>query len=406
MSFWWWAGAAIAVAVGFVVWPLLRPRQMQDPAAVGEDRAATVRALYRQRLAELDGEIAVGQLAPEARETVAAEIGAALLADYPATDPGAGPAGAAGANAPSPLLAAVLAIALVLGSIAIYVQVGEPGAPEIAGAEALLRLNPHTQAAELQDWQARLEARVADKSEDAQSWYLLGHARLALGRYPRAAEAFAVAHAIVGDDPSVDVYWLQARYLAAKGVIDDTTRGIADRLLASTPNHPLVLELLAIDAYGRGAIRQAVEFLNRALSGSLSARQRSALSASLEQARRELGDLVPSIDLRVNTAGQPPPGATLFVIARPPGGGMPYAVVRRPGVAFPLTVRLDDAVAMNPARPLSAADEIQVVVRLSLRGGAKAEPGDWQWQSSSIELGEADAPLAFAVELAAPDEKL
>ena len=69
------------------------------------------------------------------------------------------------------------------------------------------------------------------------------------------------------------------------------------------------------------------------------------------------------------------------------------------------SVRLDDAVAMNPARPLSAAAEIQIVVRLSLSGAAKAEPGDWQWQSAPIAVNEVDSPLDFTVELAAPAGK-
>jgi len=45
---------------------------------------------------------------------------------------------------------------------------------------------------------------------------------------------------------------------------------------------------------------------------------------------------------------------------------------------------LDDAVSMNPANPLSAATEVEVVVRLSLSGAARAAPGDWQWASAPL----------------------
>ena len=397
MSFWLWAGICIAAAAAFVIYPLVRRSRQQ---LVGTDRAAMVRALYRDRLAELDGEVELGQLAPEARDAVAEEMGAALLADYPAD------AAVPGAehDPPAPGLAVLVAGVLVLASVAIYWQVGEPSGHTIVGAEAVMGLDARTQSAELEVWQGRLASRVAVKPEDAQSWYLLGHARLQLQRYPQAAEAFAMAHAVVGDDPNIDVYWLQARYLAAQGVIDGGTRAIAERLLAARPNHPLVLELFAIDAYRRGEYRPAVDFLSRALAGPLSPAQRASLSTSLEQARAQMGVLVPSIDLQIRTLQTPPPHATLFVIARPPGGGMPYAVVRRPSASFPIMVRLDDAVAMNPARPLSAAEEIQVVVRLSLDGGAQAQPGDWQWQSEPIGVAALDVPLTFAVELAAPEK--
>jgi cytochrome c-type biogenesis protein CcmH len=398
MSFWWWAAAFGVCAAAFVAFPLLRSRRVADAdSQSGADRSAMARALYRDRLAELDGEVAVGQLAPEARELMAAEMGAALLADYPVED-----RATSLTNAPAPMLALGVVLLLVTASVGIYLQVGEPGASGIAGAEEVLSLDPRTQASELQQWRTRLQSRVASKPEDAQSWYLLGHVHLQLQGYPQAAEAFAMAHAAMGDDPSIDIYWLQARYLAAKGVIDDTTRGIAERLLSSRPNHPLVLEMFAIDAYRRGEFRQAVDNLNRALSGPLSPEQRVMLTASLDQARGHLGDLVPSLDLQVTTVSQPPRGASLFVIARPPGGGMPYAVVRRPDAVFPVSVRLDDAVAMNPLRPLSTADEIQIVVRLSLSGAARAQPGDWQWSSEPLKVAEFESPVGFEVELAPP----
>ena len=83
---------------------------------------------------------------------------------------------------------------------------------------------------------------------------------------------------------------------------------------------------------------------------------------------------------------------------------MPYAVVRRSNAVLPLSVRLDDAVAMNAARPLSAASRIQVVVRVSLSGAAMAQPGDWEWQSEAISVEALQVPMVFDVELAPPAE--
>jgi cytochrome c-type biogenesis protein CcmH len=93
---------------------------------------------------------------------------------------------------------------------------------------------------------------------------------------------------------------------------------------------------------------------------------------------------------------------TLFVIARPIGGGMPYAVVRRPAVGMPLTIRLDDAVSMNPAAPLSSAAEVEIVVRLSRSGTAMAHPGDWAWQSPAIRLADLGEPFMVRAALAPP----
>ena len=49
-------------------------------------------------------------------------------------------------------------------------------------------------------------------------------------RYARAAEAFAKAHELIGDDVAIESYWLQARYLAAKGEVDEQSVKIAERI--------------------------------------------------------------------------------------------------------------------------------------------------------------------------------
>ena len=100
--------------------------------------------------------------------------------------------------------------------------------------------------------------------------------------------------------------------------------------------------------------------------------------------------------------GVPPENAVLFVIARPVGGGVPYAVVRRPVSGVPPSVRLDDAVSMNPANPLSGASDVEIIARLSLTGRPQAGPGDWQWQSGPIGLSKSAQPIVLKAELAAP----
>ena len=75
---------------------------------------------------------------------------------------------------------------------------------------------------------------------------------------------------------------------------------------------------------------------------------------------------------------------------------MPYAVVRRSAAAVPFSVRLDDLVSMSETRPLSSAQEFEVVVRLSESGLAMAEEGDWQWHSSGLVLTEVELPVIEA----------
>ena len=402
--FWILAIGLLVAAALFVAVPLLRA-----PAGDRSGRAAaadqTVRALYQDRLAELEAEAAAGRLDPEVREQVMQELGANLLDDYrelevaSAVDRETVREAAGGAGR----LAWVLALLLPLGGVGVYWLVGEPTASAVAGASVVLQLDPDADRAEIEAWQSRLARRVGSRPDDAQSWYLLGSTRLQLGDFSPAAEAFARAHAITGPDPVIDLYWLQARYLAQGGTLDADTREIAERVLARRDSHPLVLEMYAIDAFRRGEYQASVTYLNRALNNDLGQAQLLALLGGLERARAEMGALQPSVEVAVSAAAGAPRDALLFVIARPPGGGIPYAVVRRPAGLLPLSVHLDDTVSMNPDLPLSSAPVIEVVVRLSRSGSPAAQPGDWEWRSDPLVAADLAVPLTLSAILLAPD---
>lgn len=394
--FWIAACALLALALAFVAWPLARGRGQIAPRF---NRPAVMRALYRDRVAELDAEVAAGQVEEETRAEVVDELGAILLEEYQTDEStaDAAPPRRAGAG-PGMALWAVLVL-LPLGGLGVYLSSGEPDASTVAGATEVLTLDPRTDTARLESWRDRLARRVQRRPHDGQSWYLLGVSRLQLGEFAAAADAFASANDALGDDPSVNLYWLQARYLAAGGRLDDRSRALAAQLLEARPNHPLVLEMFAIDAYRQGDYRAAVEHLNAALNSPMPAARQMALLAGLERARAELGTLTPAIDVSVSAPAQAPREGTVFVIARPPEGGMPYAVVRRSAALLPLSVRLDDTTTMG-GRKLSGAGAIQVVVRLSRSGAPSATPGDWEWRSGVLDLDAGDQPVALDAELA------
>lgn len=407
--FWILAGGLVLAAAGFVVWPWLRTGAAR-PAEDG--RGGMMRALYRDRLAELDAETASGQIDPASRAAIVAELGANLLDDFPAAaadaaeaPPGAGDAPAtepttAGAAPRLPLALRLVLLALPAAGLAVYLGTGEPAAQQLAGATEVLRLDPETERPRIEMWRDRLESRVAGHDDDAHSWYLLGIAELQLGEFEFAADAFANAHRVAGADSNIDLYWLQSRYLASGGALDAGSRAIAERVLEARPNHPLVLEMYAVDAFHRGDYRAAVEHLNRALNNPMPEAQQAALLNGLEQARSHMQALVPSIDVEVSAPPEAPRDATLFVLARPPGGGMPYAVVRRPARMLPLSVRLDDTVSMSPANRLSNAGKFEVVVRLSLSGTPAAGPGDWEWQSPVMSVADLSTTLDLKASLA------
>ncbi|MYF48725.1 MAG: c-type cytochrome biogenesis protein CcmI [Gammaproteobacteria bacterium] len=386
--FWLWAALLGLAAAAFAAAPFFLGGR------VGIERAATLRALYRQRLDELDDETRSGLLEASERQAMEAELGRALLSDFDDEEPAA-------KNSRS-WAWLVAGLAAPLAAVVLYWSIGEPDAPMLSGASDVLRLDPAEDRIELDRWRALLGHRVQRREDDAGSWFLLGRIYLADEDYAAAAAAFERAHALAGEDPAVDFHWLQARYLAAGGRLDEGAAAIAERILAQTPNQPMVLELLGLEAFRRADYREAVALFNRALANPLDPVPRRLLTTGFAEARARLGDLLPAVDVSVTAKAPTPEGATLFVIARPPGGGMPYAVLRRPASQLPDTFRLDDAVSMNPAAPLSMAEQVEVVVRISRAGTATAHPGDWQWRSKPLAVANAEAPIALQAELKPP----
>ena len=363
-------GLLLLGAFGFVCWPLWRPGRTRNQPE--HDQA--VRVLYQSRMDELQGETDDETLLEE----IQTELGAVLLSEVQ-PDAQVGPESVSSGTASGWLLAVLIP---VLG-LATYLTVAEPGLQAVRGAEAVLSLSIEEDVA-LNSWALKLQDRVSQAPKDSKSWYLLGHSLLKLQRFDEAAEAFATASQSSPMDVTIRFYWLQSRYLAAGGQLDDTSRGMAQSILAQQPGLPVVIEMLAIDALHQGDSATAVSLLNQAISGAADPRQQASFARAIAQIRSAMDAQMPGFTVSVMASEEPPVQATVFVIARPVGGGMPYAVVRRPALLLPLTVRLDDLVAMSDERKLSGATDVEVVVRLSRSGNAMPEADDWQWVSSPL----------------------
>lgn len=355
------------------------------PRRAGARQSPSAAALYLNRVSELDAELARGDLTHAEHADLKDELGASVLPDIEREKRVAGQSSSSVAGAPL-AMTLLVGLALPLGGVLTYLATGEPDADWLAESASVLQLDPGTERSTIRRFEEALARRTASVPDDHESWYLLAHARLKLDEFARSAAAFAQVNALTGPDPRVDIYWLQTRFLAADGAIDDTSQAIAERLLAQSPNDPVVLEVLALAAFRDNDFSTSVRYLQRALAGDLLPSRRAALNAGLAEARSRMGNVTPRIDVEVSLAQTPPAGSSLFVLARRPGERMPLAVVRIPAEAGTTSVRLDDAAVMNPAAPLSSAGAVEVVVRVSRSGMAAASEDDWRWESAPLAI--------------------
>lgn len=369
-----WAFLILAILAAMFLWPLLK--SPSSSADIGWKTIA--RALYRQRLGELKEEAADLDLRAELED----EIGASYLRDVEDGDAREPAQKESGHRMPRGA-ALGLMVLLPVAAFGLYVWLADPGLSQVKGAEEILAL-PASETERVEFWRARLQERTDQAPDDAKSLYLLGHAELKQDNFAAAASAFARTHQLNPEDTTVQVYWLQARFLANRGRLDDVSQQLAADILQSMPNMPVIMEMLALDAVQQQRYDEAVKLLNRGLSGAQDIHQQTNFVSAISELRKNV--TMPGVTVDVQAAAQVPASATLFVIARPVGGGMPLAVVKLPALLLPQKVRLDDLVSMSDASKLTAAEAFEVVVRLSLAGTPVAQPTDWQWQSDPLTL--------------------
>ena len=346
----------------------------------GVDADEAQRALLRERLEEISGDDSSDQA--QLATDIAADLSQSRMSEEGVT------------GTVSARTLAILALLLPVFAFLLHNFLVDSERNALEGAENVMALDVQNDADELESWRTRLEAYLEGNPEDGQIQFLLGQVYLKQSKFDQAASAFARTHASSPGDINVRVYWLQSRFLAARGRLDDASRTLANEILADSPNLPIVLEILALDAVAQGQPSQAVAYLNRGLPGLRSGARIESFVGAISDLRKQFE--LPGISVNIEAEEPPPRGSTLFVVARPVGGGMPYAVVRRPGSLLPLEVRLDDLVSMSEARTLSSSEEFEVVVRLSRSGQAIAQPGDWQWVSEPIINPRAPAEASLA----------
>lgn len=349
-----WLGAIVLAALG-VAFVVVGVRWRRGEHAPGD-----ARAVFKDRAHEIAAEGKAARLPPAHIAALEEELALELLASE--TGPAAAAAPRLSKRQPLALLTgAIAAAALALG---LYAWWGDPNAPVIAAA---FENAADADVAQLAALESLLAAR-AQGDADANTHLHLASVRMRRADYAGAAAAFAAAHALVGPNQEVDLAWARARFLADEGALSAATRAIVARVLATAPNHPAMLELLAMGALRDGDYAAGARHLAALLRQDLAAPRRRLLEETLALARERQGADRAFIEVAVTVTDVAAPW--LIVFARPvEGGGPPLAVARQRARAAQ-TVVLDDANAMLAERALSGSGKVRVVARLSATGTA------------------------------------
>jgi cytochrome c-type biogenesis protein CcmH len=252
---------------------------------------------------------------------------------------------------------------------------------------------------------AALEARVRAAPRDADALLNLANVYRHQRRFPEARSAYERVIALKAMTADSWADYADVLATLAGGSLAGEPAHAIDRALALDPRHTKALWLKASLAHEQQRYADSLAVWKE-LRGTLShdspdvaiIEANIAEAAELAQATGEPNDTTPAssavqvsgtVSVDKALAARVVPGATLFIYAKAADSpGPPLAVYRVSPTSWPVRFRLDDSLAMMPARKLSDFSRVIVEARLSRSGQAVPAPGDLYVESPVVQPAE------------------
>lgn len=395
--FWVIAAFLVAIALAFILPPLLRRKPETNQA----DRRDVNIAVYRDQMKELERDNAGGLLSKDLYQSTKLEIEARLAEDALAREVTISPD-----IMNTRKFGYGLGVILPVAAFSLYFWLGNPdairlGKPDASGPVA--SMDKHDILKMVQ----QAEAKAKSNPKDAETWAMLARSYAALQRWPEAWKSYQFASNLKPDDAGLLAGQAEALAVLKGGALEGESMRLVDKALKIDPTNSKGLELAAAYAFQQKDYTHAAEILeklhNLLPEGDPFARE---VQAALNQARQlaQTGmqnkpgaspASVPSTGMTIRGSieiasaiqSKIQPQDTIFLFARPVLGGPPVAVIRGPAVRFPMDFELSDRWAMNPNNPLSQHKQVAVVARISKSGAPMGQPGDLEGSVNDVQVG-------------------
>lgn len=397
-------------AVLFVVVPVLRFRGLEktDDSEIRKQKNIEV---FRQRLKELEQDLADELIANEQFENLKTELQRGFMSDMDDAEPGEPQQKKSTVELNrkiNKLVPLAWALFIPIASFFLYENIGS--ARDLVLPELLDQIgNAGTQELQeqaLDDLAIALQKRFKRRSDDIQNGYMLGTLYLELEQYDDAVGTFTLLADMMEDSPeraTVLGQLAQSQYMSADSLMTSAVQATIDEALNLNPNEYAVMSLLAIEAFMNENFGEALNYWRRQL---LQATPGSSQAAVLIERIATVESLIPAgeqgisqgqaaeasvtitVELDESILDQLEEGMRLFVYARSPAMPAPLAALNLSAAGFPLTITLDDSMFMIPGRTLSTSETLLVGARISKSGQAIAQAGDFQAISEPFVLTE------------------
>ena len=370
-------GIALCVAAVFL-WFLLRERKPLTQASQANANAK----VYRDQISDLDRGHKSGHISDEEWQHSRDELSVRLLEDTAAVDDPA-----AKAEKPAVWTAVVLAVAMPISAMGLYMWVGNPEALN----PLALKSPDQVDQKDLAKLAQTLADRLQSQPDNLQGWVMLGRTSRTLENFDASLKAYDTALKLSADD-DLQLERIEVMAMQRQGLFEGEPWRVIREILQKDPQHFGALLTAGSASYAEGKYADALKYWEQARK-PLDANNPDlpGLENAIATVRDKLGmptkaapaaaasalNVSGQISLSAALKAKVSPNDAVFVYATPANGDrMPLAIMKTTVSQLPLNFMLDDSTAMTPERKLSMAGEVLVKVRVSKSGNAMPQSGD------------------------------
>ena len=402
-------GMVLCVA-GVLMWVLLRQR----PVVTHASQAKANAKVYRDQIADLDREHESGHISDAEWQQSRDELSMRLLEDTSAQDDPV-----AKQEKPALWTAVLVAVALPLSAVGMYMWVGEPDALNPMAVQSNDKVDP-TQLLQMAE---SLAQKLNDKPDNLQGWVMLGRTYRTLEKFDASVQAYDRALKLSADD-DLKLERVEVLAMKSQGNFEGEPWNVIRDILQRDPQNYGALLMAGSASYSHEKFADALKYWQQARK-PLAADNPDVpgLDEAIASVQQKLGMPVqvakgPSAQMNAaqmpvaapsaNTSGAASTGLTVsgqvaiaealkgkvkpsdvvFIYATPANGErMPLAIFKTTVAQLPLAFTLDDSTAMTPDRKLSSAGEVLVKVRVSKSGNAMPQSGDLAGTLGPVKVG-------------------
>lgn len=387
--FWYFAAALLILAALFILIPLWKFSQSGDSSRARRERTNLL--IFKERIAELEADLAAGNLEQENFDALQHELERSLLSDVDSQSATSAESVQQDGNwrSASRLVPVVLLLIIVPMSIYLYRTWGYQD--ELALAQLYERTRDSVDdPQEARDLVFALGEIIETDRENGWAWYFMAQNLVNLAQFPEAAMALERAGDYI-EEPQDRVVVLSQyaflEYMLAEQQLTEKVQQIIDQTQRLDPNQLLILQILGMDAEQRADYQSAITYWRRMLQLTPPGQEAQLLQGMIANAQQQIAatdgqDAVdgPRIDVEVSIAPglDLDPNTRVFVSALELNGrGQPLAAEVLTVGDLPTTVSLDNSDAVGPFN-ISSAEMIYIVATASSSGSANVQAGDYQ----------------------------